>query len=97
MMLKAFKWSSQQEADRHGVGAVALHPDHRQQTGSLDLAWPFETLKPVPSDTPYNPSQTVPLSGDQAFTYVSLCRPSSFRSQLVCSDLVLLKHWKGLS
>ena len=42
------------------------------------LAWAFQISNIIPSDTPPNPSQTLPSTGEQTFNYKSLWGPFSF-------------------
>ena len=78
------------KSDRHVTRAVAesftsySKGTKQRKRGRLGLEWAFESSKPTPSDTP-TPIRlhllifpTVPLSGDQAFKYMSLEGPISF-------------------
>lgn len=70
-------------AGRHGATAVAKHSHIIWKFQSdrvwLGMTWAFETSsKKV---TPLNPSQTVPLTGNQPFEYINLWWPFSFKPQ----------------
>ena len=60
---------------------------HEAEKAKWEMVWAFEISEPSPSDssppaktTPPNPSQTVPLAGDQASKHMKRWGPFSFES-----------------